>query len=218
MLWFVEGRNLLKKTSFVEWVPEETAVPVPFTTRPFEGFVSYLQASEWERRVLRLISIMPVAVLFITVLLITVHLLITIYLITVYLHPPPGIFYRLNSELPAWVYAWDFSRANRDIEGHWHYLKYIASLREVVPAGEVNGCALFLRLASKSLHQWVVLPTLFGDECCCSSPRPFYINFYPPLRKEMKWGLSISKPESAVYLKALSALILWVSWCLLIHS
>ena len=206
MPWFVEGRNLLKKTSFAEWVPEETAVPVPFTTQPFEGFVSYLQASEWERRVVLrpqlflLVAIMPVAIKPVVVLL---------------RHQPrqrrPGFFCRLDSRLPAWVYTRDSSRLYPGIRAHWHYLNYIASLREVVPAGEVNGCILYLLLAFVSLHLKAILIALFGDERCCSSPRPFYNYFYPPLQKELKWGLSISKPEPAVYLKALSALLLWVS-------
>ena len=84
------------------------------------------------------------------------------------------------------MYTRDSSRANRDIEGRSHYLNYIASLREVVPAGEVNGRILYLLLAFVSLHLKAILLTLFEGAMCCSSPRPFYNYFYPPLQKEMK--------------------------------
>ncbi len=53
-------------------------------------------------------------------------------------------------------------------------------------AGEVNGCILYLPLAFVSLHLKAILIALFEGAMCCSSPRPFYNYFYPPLQKELK--------------------------------
>ena len=204
MLWFVEGRNLLVKTSFVEWVPEGFTSLFLFITRPFEGFVSYLQASEWEQRVVLrlqlflLVAIMPV-----------------LSVVVVLRHQPrqrqPGFFYRLNSWLLLWVYTRDSSRANRDIEGRSHYLNYIASLREVVPVDEVNACILYLLLAFVSLHLKAILLALFGVVRRCNNLGRFYNSVYSLSRRGFEWGLSISTLEPAVYLKALSAIILWDS-------